>query len=230
MVSTIQRWVWALLQRTSPPSSSLCLFSPLEPALQWGGLSPTPALAPGVGAGLGGRVPRWAPGTLTGCVFSSRSGSRDVSGRRKYGSGYLHPCPHHLLTAGRSLHLHHQVRRGSRWAWGLSTPSTTSKLRSPRQEESLLSPRPPLSRCRYYSNLRLPLMYSHPYSQITVETEFDNPIYETGVSQSPFSPRDLPLCSELADIKTRGLISFCSPCRWQKGMASGSPPTGPLLR
>ncbi|KAI4568935.1 hypothetical protein MJG53_014553 [Ovis ammon polii x Ovis aries] len=36
------------------------------------------------------------------------------------------------------------------------------------------------SRCRYYSNLRLPLMYSHPYSQITVETEFDNPIYETG--------------------------------------------------
>lgn len=25
-------------------------------------------------------------------------------------------------------------------------------------------------------------MYSHPYSQITVETEFDNPIYETGVS------------------------------------------------
>uniref|UniRef100_A0A8C5KRP8 Seizure related 6 homolog like n=1 Tax=Jaculus jaculus TaxID=51337 RepID=A0A8C5KRP8_JACJA len=34
--------------------------------------------------------------------------------------------------------------------------------------------------CRYYSSLRLPLMYSHPYSQITVETEFDNPIYETG--------------------------------------------------
>ncbi|ELW66482.1 Seizure 6-like protein [Tupaia chinensis] len=38
-----------------------------------------------------------------------------------------------------------------------------------------------ITRCRYYSNLRLPLMYSHPYSQITVETEFDNPIYETGV-------------------------------------------------
>uniref|UniRef100_A0A8C5P086 Seizure related 6 homolog like n=1 Tax=Jaculus jaculus TaxID=51337 RepID=A0A8C5P086_JACJA len=37
-----------------------------------------------------------------------------------------------------------------------------------------------LPRCRYYSSLRLPLMYSHPYSQITVETEFDNPIYETG--------------------------------------------------
>uniref|UniRef100_A0A8C5KRN8 Seizure 6-like protein n=1 Tax=Jaculus jaculus TaxID=51337 RepID=A0A8C5KRN8_JACJA len=41
-----------------------------------------------------------------------------------------------------------------------------------------------LPRCRYYSSLRLPLMYSHPYSQITVETEFDNPIYETGVSAS----------------------------------------------
>ncbi|KAI5133279.1 Seizure 6-Like Protein [Manis pentadactyla] len=37
-----------------------------------------------------------------------------------------------------------------------------------------------ITRCRYYSNLRLPLMYAHPYSQITVETEFDNPIYETG--------------------------------------------------
>ncbi|XP_051017688.1 seizure 6-like protein isoform X7 [Acomys russatus] len=37
-----------------------------------------------------------------------------------------------------------------------------------------------VTRCRQYSSLRLPLMYSHPYSQITVETEFDNPIYETG--------------------------------------------------
>ncbi|XP_015276762.1 PREDICTED: seizure 6-like protein [Gekko japonicus] len=37
-----------------------------------------------------------------------------------------------------------------------------------------------ITRCRYSSSLRLPLMYSHPYSQITVETEFDNPIYETG--------------------------------------------------
>ncbi|XP_041084704.1 seizure 6-like protein [Polyodon spathula] len=37
-----------------------------------------------------------------------------------------------------------------------------------------------ITRCRYHSNLRLPLMYTHPYSQITVETEFDNPIYETG--------------------------------------------------
>ncbi|XP_039218573.1 seizure 6-like protein isoform X1 [Crotalus tigris] len=37
-----------------------------------------------------------------------------------------------------------------------------------------------VTRCRYYSSLRLPLMYSHPYSQITVETEFDNPVYETG--------------------------------------------------
>lgn len=35
-------------------------------------------------------------------------------------------------------------------------------------------------RCRYHSNLRLPLIYPHPYRQITVETEFDNPLYETG--------------------------------------------------
>ncbi|XP_037548051.1 seizure 6-like protein [Nematolebias whitei] len=37
-----------------------------------------------------------------------------------------------------------------------------------------------VTRCRYHSNLRLPLMYPHPYRQITVETEFDNPLYETG--------------------------------------------------
>lgn len=36
-------------------------------------------------------------------------------------------------------------------------------------------------------------MYSHPYSQITVETEFDNPIYETGVSPAvPVLARDTP--------------------------------------
>uniref|UniRef100_A0A4W5MFR6 Seizure related 6 homolog like n=1 Tax=Hucho hucho TaxID=62062 RepID=A0A4W5MFR6_9TELE len=37
-----------------------------------------------------------------------------------------------------------------------------------------------MSLCRYHSNLRLPLIYPHPYSQITVESEFDNPLYETG--------------------------------------------------
>ncbi|XP_073916714.1 seizure 6-like protein isoform X2 [Castor canadensis] len=37
-----------------------------------------------------------------------------------------------------------------------------------------------VTRCRYHSSLRLPLVYSHPYRQITVETEFDNPTYETG--------------------------------------------------
>uniref|UniRef100_A0A1A8KDY7 Seizure related 6 homolog like n=1 Tax=Nothobranchius kuhntae TaxID=321403 RepID=A0A1A8KDY7_NOTKU len=37
-----------------------------------------------------------------------------------------------------------------------------------------------VTRCRYHSNLRLPLIYQHPYRQITVETEFDNPLYETG--------------------------------------------------
>ncbi|XP_056289203.1 seizure 6-like protein [Pseudoliparis swirei] len=37
-----------------------------------------------------------------------------------------------------------------------------------------------VTRCRFHSNLRLPLIYPHPYRQITVETEFDNPLYETG--------------------------------------------------
>uniref|UniRef100_A0A2R9BD44 Seizure related 6 homolog like n=1 Tax=Pan paniscus TaxID=9597 RepID=A0A2R9BD44_PANPA len=68
-----------------------------------------------------------------------------------------------------------------------------------------------ITRCRYYSNLRLPLMYSHPYSQITVETEFDNPIYETGVSWSLSSlPNSLPLCSEFTNNKTKHFISYCS--------------------
>lgn len=48
-------------------------------------------------------------------------------------------------------------------------------------------------RCRQYSSLRLPLMYSHPYSQITVETEFDNPIYETGVGGSAALLEGFPL-------------------------------------
>lgn len=107
----------------------------------------------GCRAGRAG-APRWAPGTLTGCVFSSRSGSRDVSGRRKHGSGYLHPCAHHLLTAGRSLHLHHQVWRGSRWAWGLSTPSTTGKLRSPRPGR--------VSSLPLTASLQMPLLFQPP--------------------------------------------------------------------
>ncbi|KAG7246520.1 hypothetical protein CRUP_036041, partial [Coryphaenoides rupestris] len=38
-----------------------------------------------------------------------------------------------------------------------------------------------LTRCRYpSSNLRLPLIYPNPYRHITVEAEFDNPLYETG--------------------------------------------------
>lgn len=36
-------------------------------------------------------------------------------------------------------------------------------------------------------------MYSHPYSQITVETEFDNPIYETGVGGSAALLEGFPL-------------------------------------
>lgn len=67
-------------------------------------------------------------------------------------------------------------------------------------------------------------MYSHPYSQITVETEFDNPIYETGVSGSLFSPWCLPLCSESIDIKTGGLISFCSPCQWSSCLIPAKTP------
>ncbi|XP_015256444.1 PREDICTED: seizure 6-like protein [Cyprinodon variegatus] len=37
-----------------------------------------------------------------------------------------------------------------------------------------------VTRCRYHTNLRMPLIYPHPYRQITVETEHDNPLYETG--------------------------------------------------
>lgn len=37
--------------------------------------------------------------------------------------------------------------------------------------------------------LQLPLAGSHPYDHITVESAFDNPTYETGVSTGPPLPR-----------------------------------------
>uniref|UniRef100_A0A669BFW3 Seizure related 6 homolog like n=1 Tax=Oreochromis niloticus TaxID=8128 RepID=A0A669BFW3_ORENI len=58
-------------------------------------------------------------------------------------------------------------------------------------------------RCRYNSNLRLPLIYPHPYRQITVETEFDNPLYETGgVSSIQFSSIELNFNLDTAKITT----------------------------
>ena len=36
--------------------------------------------------------------------------------------------------------------------------------------------------------LQLPLAGSHPYDHITVESAFDNPTYETGVSTDPRGP------------------------------------------
>lgn len=36
--------------------------------------------------------------------------------------------------------------------------------------------------------LQLPLAGSHPYDHITVESAFDNPTYETGVSTGPHTP------------------------------------------
>ncbi|XP_059827476.1 seizure protein 6 homolog [Hypanus sabinus] len=41
------------------------------------------------------------------------------------------------------------------------------------------------------STFRLPLAGPHPYNHITVESAFDNPIYETGVSNEPLQLRDL---------------------------------------
>ncbi|XP_062887230.1 seizure protein 6 homolog isoform X1 [Mobula hypostoma] len=41
------------------------------------------------------------------------------------------------------------------------------------------------------STFRLPLAGPHPYNHITVESAFDNPIYETGVSSEPLQLRDL---------------------------------------
>lgn len=37
-------------------------------------------------------------------------------------------------------------------------------------------------------SLQLPLAGSHPYDHITVESAFDNPTYETGVSTGPPGP------------------------------------------
>ncbi|XP_077442153.1 seizure 6-like protein isoform X3 [Vanacampus margaritifer] len=40
------------------------------------------------------------------------------------------------------------------------------------------------TRCRPGADLGLPLMYPHPYRQIALEAEFDNPIYEAGGADS----------------------------------------------
>lgn len=57
------------------------------------------------------------------------------------------------------------------------------------------SPGPPLStpaalshRLQGKPTLQLPLAGSHPYDHITVESAFDNPTYETGVSTGPHTP------------------------------------------
>uniref|UniRef100_A0A8D0EZR0 Seizure related 6 homolog like n=1 Tax=Strix occidentalis caurina TaxID=311401 RepID=A0A8D0EZR0_STROC len=68
-----------------------------------------------------------------------------------------------------------------------------------------------LTRCRYYSSLRLPLMYSHPYSQITVETEFDNPIYETGVSPAVPVPPWGPWCRGTVPLAGRAATGCVQP-------------------
>lgn len=76
-------------------------------------------------------------------------------------------------------------------------------------------------RCRYYSSLRLPLMYSHPYSQITVETEFDNPIYETGVSAAgPLAPWGLGAKG------FKGFAACAAPGLWGESGQTVSSPGG----
>ncbi|XP_061554875.1 seizure 6-like protein isoform X4 [Phycodurus eques] len=50
------------------------------------------------------------------------------------------------------------------------------------------------------SNLGLPLVYQHPYRQITVEAEIDNPLYEAGSGPSP------PVC-----FVCRTLVNMKSP-------------------
>lgn len=57
----------------------------------------------------------------------------------------------------------------------------------------MVSPQPPCCSCKLPSPhrfqgkpaLQLPLTGSHPYDHITVESAFDNPTYETGVSTGP---------------------------------------------
>lgn len=90
---------------------------------------------------------------------------------------------------------------------------------APCSRVTLASPR----RCRYYSSLRLPLMYSHPYSQITVETEFDNPIYETGVSAAgPLAPWGL-----LRWLGAKGFKGFAARAASGLQGASGQTMSGP---
>lgn len=51
-------------------------------------------------------------------------------------------------------------------------------------------------------SLQLPLAGSHPYDHITVESAFDNPTYETGVSTGPQVPQ--------AELGTPGTLRYIS--------------------
>lgn len=78
------------------------------------------------------------------------------------------------------------------WCWLCSSEAFTSTSPS----ECLLLPLDPQPHCHPPDSisshrlqgkpaLQLPLSGSHPYDHITVESAFDNPTYETGVSTDP---------------------------------------------
>lgn len=222
-----------------------------SPKTAWGGeeerapaVPPAQAESPGRGARAGaeaeggqrvlGKNPR-----ERSCPFSSRSCCGDIAGGGKHGPSHLHPGADHLPAAGGSVHLHHQVgpcRAPPDRPGLLSIPggaghplgshgrtgwASTGVCPAPCSRVTLASPR----RCRYYSSLRLPLMYSHPYSQITVETEFDNPIYETGVSAAgPLAPWGL--LRWLGAKGFKGFAACAAPGLWGESGQTVSGPGG----
>lgn len=92
--------------RASGPASALCPSTALPCLRLWD-------VSWGRGTHLRASSPwawgLWETGSSVACVLSSRSGSRIFTGRREHGSGHLHSGPSHLLAAGRSLHLRHEV-------------------------------------------------------------------------------------------------------------------------
>lgn len=65
-------------------------------------------------------------------------------------------------------------------------PSTPPSIPDPSIVPPPLAPSP--RRLQGKPALQLPLSGSHPYDHITVESAFDNPTYETGVSTGPPGP------------------------------------------
>uniref|UniRef100_A0A8C9EVT8 Seizure related 6 homolog n=1 Tax=Pavo cristatus TaxID=9049 RepID=A0A8C9EVT8_PAVCR len=157
------------------------------------------------------RLPKCIPEAYEPCHNPGvPAGGRQSPERRLYpaGSTLRFSC-----TAGRVLLGEGNLRclpgHPSRWS---GSPPICKAFTSTSPSECLLLPMDPQPHCCLPNSisisssrlqgkpaLQLPLSGSHPYDHITVESAFDNPTYETGVSTGPHA-----LPARVCTLGTRG--------------------------